>query len=288
MVGRTITCTACRASLREVFRLQPKRSHATKASQPASSPMKRLTGINSVYEPKKFDNLEPTDLAAYWDTIPPNKEHLDYADKIFKSSRHSPVKLFSAAQFRTIPFDSNEPEVAFIGRSNVGKSSIINALTESEMCYTSKHPGKTTEMNAFGIGGTKGGESKIVLLDMPGYGKASRREWGVEIMKYLQKRKQYVLYTVQATNFCYSPTDISSPTDFDEHIFSSTLCTASKTPTKKFSPYSANTPSHTRSSFPKSTEFSSKDSEKGSKSSPRENARSTPAKSTSSGRLWKR
>lgn len=45
-------------------------------------------------------------------------------------------------------------------------------------------------MNAFGIGGTKGGESKIVLLDMPGYGKASRTEWGVEIMKYLQGRKQ--------------------------------------------------------------------------------------------------
>lgn len=45
-------------------------------------------------------------------------------------------------------------------------------------------------MNAFGIGGTKGGESKVVLLDMPGYGKASRSEWGAEIMKYLQGRKQ--------------------------------------------------------------------------------------------------
>ncbi|KAJ6171009.1 GTP-binding protein EngB [Penicillium chermesinum] len=44
-------------------------------------------------------------------------------------------------------------------------------------------------MNAFGIGGTKGGESKVVLLDMPGYGKASRAEWGLEIMKYLQGRR---------------------------------------------------------------------------------------------------
>lgn len=202
MVGRTLTCTACRASLRGVFRIQLKRSHATKTSEPATSSMKRLSDINSVYEPKKFDDLESTDLAAYWDTTPPNKQNLNYADKIFKSSRHSPVKLFSAAQFRTIPFDSNEPEVAFIGRSNVGKSSIINALTESQMCYTSKHPGKTTEMNAFGIGGTKGGESKIVLLDMPGYGKASRREWGVEIMKYLQNRKQYVFYCTTTTTFC--------------------------------------------------------------------------------------
>lgn len=45
-------------------------------------------------------------------------------------------------------------------------------------------------MNAFGIGGTKGGENKIVLLDMPGYGKGSRTGWGVEIMKYLQGRRQ--------------------------------------------------------------------------------------------------
>jgi GTP-binding protein len=59
-----------------------------------------------------------------------------------------------------------------------------------EMCWTSAHPGRTREMNAFGIGGTKGGESKIVLLDMPGYGKASRAEWGTEIVKYLKGRKQ--------------------------------------------------------------------------------------------------
>lgn len=83
-----------------------------------------------------------------------------------------------------------EPEVAFLGRSNVGKSSLLNAIMGKEMCWTSSKPGRTREMNAFGIGGTKGGESKIVLLDMPGYGKASRTEWGAEIMKYLQGRKQ--------------------------------------------------------------------------------------------------
>lgn len=85
---------------------------------------------------------------------------------------------------------SVEPEVAFLGRSNVGKSSLLNAIMGKEICWTSSKPGRTREMNAFGIGGTKGGESKIVLLDMPGYGKASRTEWGIEIMKYLQGRKQ--------------------------------------------------------------------------------------------------
>lgn len=226
MAGRTLVCTTCRASIRGAFRIQPKRlpftttpnlaapkgrQRLTRINGP-SEPQKledlesleptdlegpkgkgtirRLAGINGLYEPKKFEELEPTDLATYWDTVPPNKDNIAYADQIFKSSRHSPVKLFSAAKFRTIPFDSKEPEVAFIGRSNVGKSSIINALTDSDICYTSKRPGKTTEMNAFGIGGTKGGESKIVLLDMPGYGKASHREWGVEIMKYLQGRRQ--------------------------------------------------------------------------------------------------
>lgn len=59
-------------------------------------------------------------------------------------------------------------------------------------------------MNAFGIGGTKGGESKIVLLDMPGYGAASRAEWGKEIMKYLQGRKQWVYIDNSVFSFLIS------------------------------------------------------------------------------------
>lgn len=137
--------------------------------------------------------LTPSDLSYYWETRAPDASRLAYADKFFAPSRHSPVKLWSASKFRTIPLSSIEPEVAFLGRSNVGKSSLLNAIMGKEMCWTSSHPGRTREMNAFGIGGTKGGESKIVLLDMPGYGKASRAEWGAEILKYLQGRKQYVL-----------------------------------------------------------------------------------------------
>ncbi|OJJ49139.1 hypothetical protein ASPZODRAFT_140078 [Penicilliopsis zonata CBS 506.65] len=135
-------------------------------------------------------DLTPSHLSAYWDTVPPDESKLEYAAKFFTPSRHSPIKLWSASKFRTTPLSSVEPEVAFLGRSNVGKSSLLNAIMGQEMCWTSSKPGRTREMNAFGIGGTKGGESKIVLLDMPGYGKASRTEWGVEIMKYLQGRKQ--------------------------------------------------------------------------------------------------
>lgn len=135
-------------------------------------------------------DLAPSDISYYWDTPVPDESQLAYADKFFAPSRHSPIKLWSASKFRTTPMSSLEPEVAFLGRSNVGKSSLLNAIMGREMCWTSSKPGRTREMNAFGIGGTKGGESKIVLLDMPGYGKASRTEWGVEIMKYLQGRRQ--------------------------------------------------------------------------------------------------
>ncbi|CAI7593838.1 unnamed protein product [Penicillium pancosmium] len=139
---------------------------------------------------RNLADLTPSDLCYYWDTKAPNADQLAFADKIFTPSRHSPIKLWSASKFRTTPLSSIEPEVAFLGRSNVGKSSLLNAIMGQEICWTSSKPGRTREMNAFGIGGTKGGESKVVLLDMPGYGKASRAEWGMEIMKYLQGRKQ--------------------------------------------------------------------------------------------------
>lgn len=137
-----------------------------------------------------FKDLAPSQLSYYWDTQAPDESQLQYADKFFAPSHHSPIKLWSASKFRTTPMSSLEPEVAFLGRSNVGKSSLLNAVMGKEVCWTSSRPGRTREMNAFGIGGTKGGESKVVLLDMPGYGRASRPEWGVEIMKYLQGRRQ--------------------------------------------------------------------------------------------------
>lgn len=156
--------------------------------QAASSPTHFTNPPNS--NKRGLQDLTPSDLCYYWDTNPPNGDQLAFADKLFTPSRHSPVKIWSASKFRTTPMSSIEPEVAFLGRSNVGKSSLLNAIMGREICWTSSKPGRTREMNAFGIGGTKGGQSRVVLLDMPGYGKASRTEWGMEIMKYLQGRKQ--------------------------------------------------------------------------------------------------
>lgn len=80
-------------------------------------------------------------------------------------------------------------EVAFAGRSNAGKSSAINALTNRKrLAYTSKLPGRTQAINYFALGAHR------FLIDLPGYGyaKVSKRErhaWGTLISAYLQTRK---------------------------------------------------------------------------------------------------
>jgi len=62
--------------------------------------------------------------------------------------------------------NSHFPEFAFIGRSNVGKSSLINALFEQKIAITSKTPGRTRQLNFFLL------DEKINIVDMPGYGYA--------------------------------------------------------------------------------------------------------------------
>ena len=125
----------------------------------------------------------------HWETQPPTIPRLENANQFFQ--RIAPSLIDSATKFRTVKATSM-PEVAFLGRSNVGKSSLLNALIGKDLCHTSKHPGRTRSMNFFAIGGQdpSGNPGRIAVLDMPGYGKASREEWGKEIVKYLTGRKQ--------------------------------------------------------------------------------------------------
>jgi len=88
-------------------------------------------------------------------------------------------------------FPTNDwPEVAFVGRSNVGKSSLINALVNrKKLARTSQHPGKTRTINFFNI------DDKLFFVDLPGYGyaKVSKSEsatWGKMVDGYLQDRPQ--------------------------------------------------------------------------------------------------
>lgn len=87
---------------------------------------------------------------------------------------------------------SSEPEFAFIGRSNVGKSSLINMLTgRRRLALTSQMPGKTLLINHFLING------KWWLVDLPGYGYAQR---GKEVMERLSRLiRGYVLGREQLT-----------------------------------------------------------------------------------------
>lgn len=84
--------------------------------------------------------------------------------------------------------DASLPEVAFAGRSNVGKSSLINALTgRNKLARASTEPGRTRELNFFRVGDT------LRLVDMPGYGyaKAPKNEidrWTALIRDYLRGR----------------------------------------------------------------------------------------------------
>jgi len=71
---------------------------------------------------------------------------------------------YAAQRLDQLP-DPRGPEIAFAGRSNVGKSSLVNALTGTKaLARASSEPGRTKQLNFFDLGG------RLVLVDMPGYG----------------------------------------------------------------------------------------------------------------------
>ncbi len=95
--------------------------------------------------------------------------------------------LTSVKSINSLPKESLN-EIGFWGRSNVGKSSLLNCLTKSRIAKTSKTPGRTTSINFFEI------EKKIRLIDFPGYGFAKRSkveiyEWNKLIIDYLSIRR---------------------------------------------------------------------------------------------------
>ena len=87
------------------------------------------------------------------------------------------------------------PEIAFVGRSNVGKSSLINSLLHrKKLAKVSKTPGKTRAVNFFTVRTSDPHLSLLSLVDLPGYGyakvsKAMRAQWGPMIEQYLEQRQ---------------------------------------------------------------------------------------------------
>lgn len=158
--------------------------------------------------PRNFE-LEVTG-SWYWDTVTPTKENLAAASYFFQ--KHIGTRLWTDKQWKDAELwrsigkssDQNQkflvPEVAFLGRSNAGKSSLMNALALDSLNRTSATPGMTKVMSAWSFaaqdehgGAIKGFDGdvfpKLSLVDMPGYGFGSQAEWGEQIVKYMNKRR---------------------------------------------------------------------------------------------------
>ncbi|HTD95372.1 MAG TPA: ribosome biogenesis GTP-binding protein YihA/YsxC, partial [Edaphobacter sp.] len=119
--------------------------------------------------------------------------------------RLNPVFLLSATDVAHFPSDAKTygtPEVAFLGRSNVGKSSLINSLLGSKQAHTSSTPGRTRAINFFALHEGAGERMKIkptlIFADLPGYGyakisKSISAEWPKFIEPYLAERETLAL-----------------------------------------------------------------------------------------------
>jgi len=103
---------------------------------------------------------------------------------LFKNTKF----VFGVTEYKKLPEDKGI-EILLAGRSNAGKSSALNALTENKkLARISKTPGRTTEINFFKV------NNDLMLLDLPGYGfakssKAKKKDWGPLLGEYFQKRE---------------------------------------------------------------------------------------------------
>jgi len=119
-----------------------------------------------------------------------NEELNERARKVFSGRIDF---LLSAPALQFLP-DPAVPEIAFSGRSNVGKSSLLNAITgRKSLARTSVTPGRTQELNFFDVGGTLGELPDFRLVDMPGYGFAKAppkvvEQWKKLVREFLRGR----------------------------------------------------------------------------------------------------
>jgi GTP-binding protein len=143
--------------------------------------------------------------------------------------------VLGASHVRQLPKDGVK-EVAFLGRSNVGKSSLINKLCgRKSLARSSTEPGKTREMNYYLI------NRQFYFVDLPGYGYAKvpeqvKSSWGKLIEQYLKGRDQLSL-VVQLVDARHEPTELDMMMvgwlDYYSIPFLVTLTKADKLPTSK-------------------------------------------------------
>jgi len=135
--------------------------------------------------------------------------------------RLNPVFLLSATDVSHFPSEAKTygaPEVAFLGRSNVGKSSLINSLLGSKQAHTSSTPGRTRAINFFALHEGAGAKMKVkptlIFADLPGYGyakisKSISAEWPQFIEPYIADRETLAL--------CVCLVDTNIPPQANDH-----------------------------------------------------------------------
>ena len=122
---------------------------------------------------------------------PPSRPDADAAREAL-GWLHTARFLTTAAQLNQLP-PLDLPEIAFVGRSNAGKSTAINTLTQqNQLAFASKKPGRTQHINLFALG--RQGETDAVLADLPGYGYAAvpladKQRWQRVMANYLLTRE---------------------------------------------------------------------------------------------------
>lgn len=114
-----------------------------------------------------------------------SKEQLEKGKKLFAGDCSF---VLGVARLEQLPSDNQMEEIAFAGRSNVGKSSLVNAVTgRRTLAKTSNTPGRTQQLNYFNL------DNNLYMVDLPGYGFAKApenmvRQWQKMIFAYLQGR----------------------------------------------------------------------------------------------------
>uniref|UniRef100_A0AAX7UV27 EngB-type G domain-containing protein n=1 Tax=Astatotilapia calliptera TaxID=8154 RepID=A0AAX7UV27_ASTCA len=184
--------------VRQLLRLRP----GVAVSCATGQRIHKLASVQKVTSltPKKLRSLlyPFSELEAYlhrsvdrtqFQLFDPTLEDMIEAEKLFHSSPSHKIDYYISAERMEHAPDLKQPEVCFIGRSNVGKSSLIKALfslTPEVEVRVSKTAGHTKKMNFFRVG------KAFTIVDMPGYGHKAPRDFVDMVEPYLYTRKNLV------------------------------------------------------------------------------------------------
>ena len=198
----TNTTSLCSSSQRRYLVRRATSSLGCSTSSDSNSSLNSSLNSQSEDDANDDDEEEGKGVYYYDDDINDSEDldlENDYVElQLAKQAKAATIKsvkfISSVVRHQDCP-QTKLPEVAFIGRSNVGKSSLVNMLTNRKnVAKVSKNPGKTQTINHYEI---TTGDGKWFLVDLPGYGFANapehlKKEWAKFTREYLLERKNLI------------------------------------------------------------------------------------------------